>query len=546
MKMRSTRTVAVVAILLFSGLAKGQTFNRVFEILQDHCASCHGGSSPIAYDLGTTPAQTYAALVGVTPLNPSAAAKGHKLVDPGHPYNSFLLKKIGANLDGYFNLDLPSEGNPMPQGGGPSLTSYEAELIRQWIQAGAKQTGNTVDTTLIKEYYQNGGQAFATPPPAPAPGTGFQIRFGPIFLPHSGISGSEVEYLKKEQLHLPADLEVTSIEAHMNSQSHHFLLFKFDDSISAAAYNQGLRLVNLLNVATDGNKQLQGLWQYDNTLNLPATTAFYFDQDDVFDLNYHLKNYSATETLPADVYLNVLTQPRGSGAREMRAQLVNNSNLFLLPGNNSVTMNDTWGGDDREIWTITSHTHKYGTDFDIFIRDSTNGSRGEQIYEGFYNVDYIFNQGYYDWQHPAIRIFDSLYTVYQSEGLIFDTKFNNTSGSFVTFGLTTNDEMQLSSYLYVNKHEVVAVGSAPATIADPYRYSVYPNPVHDHATLDFAGVRRTGNWTIVDLNGKSVLAGDFKARTEIKIEQPGLSKGIYLLKVTLDNGKSLSHKLLVE
>ena len=42
------------------------------------------------------------------------------------------------------------------------------------------------------------------------------------------------------------------------------------------------------------------------------------------------------------------------------------------------------------------------------------------------------------------------------------------------------------------------------------------------------------------------VAGDFKARTEIKIEQPGLSKGIYLLKVTLDNGKSLSHKLLVE
>ncbi len=546
MKMRSTRTVALLAILLFSGLSKAQTFNRVFEILQDHCASCHGGSNPIAYDLGTTPAQTYAALVGVTPLNPSAAAKGHKLVDPGHPYNSFLLKKAGANLDGYFNLDLPSEGNPMPQGGGASLTAYEAEVIRQWIQAGAKQTGNTVDTTLIKDYYQNGGQAFATPPPAPAPGTGFQVRFGPLFLPHNGLAGSEIEYLKKEQLHLPADLEVTSIEADMNSQSHHFLLFKFDDSISAAAYNHGTRVVNLLNVATDGNKQLQGLWQYDNTLNLPATTAFYFDHDDVFDLNYHLKNYSATETLPADVYLNILTQPRGSGAREMRAQLVNNSNLFLLPGNNSVTMNDTWGGDDREIWTITSHTHKYGTDFDIFIRDSTNGSRGEQIYEGFYNVDYTFNQGYYDWQHPAIRVFDTLYTVYQSEGLIFDTKFNNTSGNLVTFGLTTNDEMQLSSYLYVNKHEVVAVGSTPVALADPYRFSVYPNPMKDHATVDFAGVRRSGSWTIVDLNGKALANGDFKSRSEVQITQNGLASGIYLLNLALDGGRTLSYKLLVE
>jgi hypothetical protein len=546
MKMRSTRTVALLAILLFSGFAKAQTFNRVFEILQDHCASCHGGSNPIVYDLGTTPAQTYAALVGVTPLNPSAAAKGHKLVDPGHPYNSFLLKKAGANLDGYFNLDLPSEGNPMPQGGGASLTAYEAEVIRQWIQAGAKQTGNTVDTTLIKDYYQNGGQAFQTPPPAPAPGTGFQVRFGPLFLPHNGLAGSEIEYLKKEQLHLPADLEVTSIEADMNSQSHHFLLFKFDDSTSAAAYNHGTRVVNLLNVATDGNKQLQGLWQYDNTLNLPATTAFYFDHDDVFDLNYHLKNYSATETLPADVYLNIITQPRGSGAREMRAQLVNNANLFLLPGNNSVTMNDTWGGDDREIWTISSHTHKYGTDFDIFIRDSTNGSRGEQIYEGFYNVDYTFNQGYYDWQHPAIRVFDTLYTVYQSEGLIFDTKYNNTSGNLVTFGLTTNDEMQLSSYLYVNKHEVVAVGSTPIALADPYRFSVYPNPMKDHTTVDFAGVRRSGSWTILDLNGKALANGDFKSRSEVQITQNGLASGIYLLNIALDGGKSLAYKLRVE
>ncbi|MFN8397380.1 MAG: hypothetical protein U0176_22345 [Bacteroidia bacterium] len=45
--------------------AQGQTFQRVFEILQTHCSQCHGGSNPIAYDLGTTPTETYTALVGV-------------------------------------------------------------------------------------------------------------------------------------------------------------------------------------------------------------------------------------------------------------------------------------------------------------------------------------------------------------------------------------------------------------------------------------------------------------------------------------------------
>ncbi len=545
--MKSTKILALMAAFCIAsvGMTPAQsTFTRVFQILQTNCAGCHGGSNPIAYDLGTTEAQTYAALVGVTPLNPSAAAKGHKRVDPGHPYNSFLLKKIGANLDGYFNLDMPAEGNPMPQGGAPSLSAYDAEIIRQWIQAGAQQTGNVVDTALIKTYYTNGGQPFEAAPPAPAPGTGFQVRLGPLFLPTLGNTGNEIEYVKKEQLKLDADKEVYRITADLNPMSHHFLLFMYDDSIAATQYDQGLRVVNIFNGATDGSKQLQGSWQFDHTADLPAGTAFYYDKRDVLDLNYHLKNYSSTDILPADLYVNVYTQPRGSGAREMRAQLVNNGALFLLPGSNTVNMEDTWGGDDREIWQISSHTHKFGADFDIYVRDSTNGNLGPQIYEGYYNRDYTFNQGYYDWAHPAIRIFDSLYTVHASEGLIFRTRYANTSGNIVTFGLTTNDEMQLSTYLYVNKHEVVSVGGIPAAIIDPYRFEVYPNPLEDVTHVDFGGVRRSGSYAIMDINGKTIANGDFKQRTDFTLQQPELAAGVYMLQITLDNGKVLSKKLM--
>jgi hypothetical protein len=547
--MRSTKITAIAATLCiaFTGMLPAQsTFNRVFRILQNNCASCHGGTTPIAYDMGTTEASTYAAIVGVTPLNPAAAGKGYKRVDPGHPYNSFLLKKIGANLEGYYNVESPSEGNPMPQGGAPSLSAYEAEIIRQWILTGAKQSGSQVDTALIKDYYTNGGQAFETPPAPPAPGTGFQVRLGPLFLPTLGNAGNEIEYVKKEQLKLDADKEVVRIEADLNPMSHHFLLFMYDDSIAATQYQQGLRVVDIFNGATDGSKQLQGSWQFDHTAELPAGTAFYYDKRDVLDLNYHLKNYSATDILPADLYINVITQPRGSGAREMRAQLVNNGALFLIPGSNTVTMEDTWGGDDREIWQISSHTHKFGADFDIYIKDSTNGSQGPQIYEGFYNRDYTFNQGFYDWAHPAIRVFDTLYTVYASEGLIFRTRYANTSGTIVTFGLTTNDEMQLSTYLYVNKHEVVAVGNIPATIADPYRFVVYPNPIQDVTTVDFGGVRRSGTYAIMDVNGKTLLDGNFKQVTEYSMVQPTLAAGMYMLQITLDNGKVLSRKLMAD
>lgn len=134
--------------------------------------------------------------------------------------------------------------------------------------------------------------------------------------------------------------------------------------------------------------------------------------------------------------------------------------------------------------------------------------------------------------------------MHASEGLIFRTRYANTSGNIVTFGLTTNDEMQLSTYLYVNKNEVVAVGGIPATIIDPYRFEVYPNPLEDVTHVDFGGVRRSGSYAIMDINGKTIANGDFKQRTDFTLQQPELAAGVYMLQITLDNGKVLSKKLM--
>jgi len=61
------------------------------------------------------------------------------------------------------------------------------------------------------------------------------------------------------------------------------------------------------------------------------------------------------------------------------------------------------------IWSLGSHTHKYGTDFDIYLND--NGTYGEQVYEGDYNFDYTINQGYYNYAEPAFRTFDDYLTI---------------------------------------------------------------------------------------------------------------------------------------
>ena len=470
-----------VLLLCFS-LAKGQSdFSQVYDILQTNCASpsCHGGTNPLSF-LGSK-ATVYSAITNKVPTNPAAIAAGYKLIDPGHPYNSYLLKKIGNTMDSYLALK-PAEGNQMPSGQ-PALSNYDIEIVRQWVLHGAKFNSLDIDTNVIWEYYNVGGLPFNSAPDPPAAGEGFQVRLGPIFVDKLGSGNEEREYLKKEQLNLPGDMEVTNIEGVMNTQSHHFLLFAFDDSASAAAEDNGLRLVNLANNAFDGNKQFTSAWQFSETFNLPSTTAFFWDKRDVLDLNYHFKNYSNTDVLPVDFYLNVYTQPRGSGNIEMRAELVNNALLLVPQGVSTANMSDNGWGDGRRIWMISSHTHKYGKDFDIYVRNP-NGSNGDQIYEGFFSADYGFNQGFYDWQHPAIRIFDTLYRVASNEGLNFVTDYDNTGPSAVTFGLTTADEMQLSTYLYVNESEAAVAIDQPRD-KNPFLMTVFPNPARGNASVGF-------------------------------------------------------------
>jgi sugar lactone lactonase YvrE/mono/diheme cytochrome c family protein len=104
------------------------------QIFTPYCVSCHttGGLGPMSLaDEGTS----YAALVNVTPLNGVAKSAGLKLVVPGDPSKSFLLDKLTGD-----NWQI-GMGDRMPQGGN-LLSAKQIQLVRNWILAGAPQTGS--------------------------------------------------------------------------------------------------------------------------------------------------------------------------------------------------------------------------------------------------------------------------------------------------------------------------------------------------------------------------------------------------------------------
>ena len=176
--------------LLFSSLllivafhTSGQsTARKVYDVLQTNCANayCHSSSSQAGgLDLegsgGNINAKiqdVYNNLYDVNPSNAEAASKGHKLIYPGDPYRSYLFRKVNNCLSPDVVLE-STEGADMPIGG--SMTDEDIELVRQWILYGSPLGGDVVNTTLIDDFYQNGGIESVPNPPAP-PANGFQVH----------------------------------------------------------------------------------------------------------------------------------------------------------------------------------------------------------------------------------------------------------------------------------------------------------------------------------------------------------------------------------
>lgn len=549
------KSCALVLILLFVSYPKIKaqtTFASVYTLLQANCSgnACHNGSNANIFNVDTSMAQVYHELIGVTPTNPAAAAKGDKLIDPGYPARSFLLRKIAHGLSGDLNLNQPSEGNPMPSGL-PQLKKEEIELIRQWILFGASDTGTYIDTTVLFDFYNGHGMGISQtiPPTPPNPNDGMQVHVGPYFFK----PGEEREFFHKYFLKLPDTVEVYNITPTMNTFSHHFIIYQYITNGYLTVREGSRPLGNTIDVSNFLNTSFIGTWQYYRELELPQGTGYFWGPDTRLDLNYHIHNYSPDSVIAAEVYINIYYRPKQANTIEMHAGLTTygkyNPWLLVIPNNarDTVFTNvQTAVNETRYFWMMQSHTHKLGRDYDIYLRNP-DGTKGNQVFEGFYNEDYTFNQGYYDWVHPAVRMFDPLLEVDMNNGLIHEGKFFNNGPDTVRFGFTTADEMCITYFQYTTQ---LPGSTGIEDISEGLKdVNVFPNPFNDKLNITYT-VSNEGPVSIelFDFYGKK-LQSIFNKYQPIGTYQysfnpkGALPKGVYLLSYTA-NGNSITKKVI--
>lgn len=538
----------VATVLPVKAQTPEDTYTTVYNLLATKCGGCHGGASPDGLlNLTASPEVVYNNLINANPVNPVALGKGHKRISPGYPGRSFLMRKINQGLDPQ-NNPTSGEGGMMPPFPNPALNNEEKELVRQWILQGAPQTGTVADLSLIHDFYNGEGLLGVSEPLAPPPASeGFQIYIGRYFIPPF----TESENFIKYDPQFTSAVEIHKIGVSTVPQNHHFVIYKYYPG-QAQFFPEGVRDTSF---SSHGSADIAvGVAPQVNEINLPQGTAYRWEQSTILDFNYHVVNTS-NFVLGVDAYVNFYTQPVGTAPKVMYSRFFPNFDLSI-PWDNTDHTVEAVCQDESEtnywlIWILYSHTHRYGKDYDLFLRNP-DGSTGEQIYEGFYNFDYTFNQGFYSWGVEAPqRMFDTLIQVDPRLGILQRAVYNNYAGPDpIGFGLTSLDEMMVAGFQFAYGDALPPLTSSiESNVHPPNQLQFFPNPTSNSAALQVPDFYTNQPVTLYfyNLNGKLIHQTTVNAgEKNIAIEKSNLPSGLYLCKAFsatdfIGSGKLLIH-----
>ncbi len=424
--------VGATDFAVFQGVTNSLTsattsFSRIqAKIFTPSCNSCHSAGNPFAVQSGLVlnGSAAYRSLFNGAVKDAAAIARSMKQVEPSNPDNSFLYQKLLL----WDPSKLQHFGSPMPLGT-TSLSIGQLEFIKRWIEAGAPETGDSIDPALLDDK--------ALPSYAPfialaAPAKGYQL----VIEPFAVRPNFERELFVLRELKNAAPIYVSRIETRMRTNSHHFLLYTFQGNTPAAIMPapdlvRDIRnpdnTLNFLNALPMGyHVFLGGSMTPEGGYSFPPGIALQLPANAKIDLNAHYVN-KGTADITGEAFANLHTADASQVTQVARTLDLSNTSIPLLALQRTTHTKSFIFSATTSILMLTSHMHKLGERFIIRIK---GGARdGQIVYEN------------YDWEHPAIITFETPIVLQAGQGLTSEITYNNTTSNNVNFGLTSEDEM---------------------------------------------------------------------------------------------------------
>lgn len=430
---RITVLISVMMVFYACNEQGEQADNSTFGLIQTNilntsCAigGCHLSKSDLSFlqhSLVLENSVAYANLVNVTPKNQSAKAEGIFLVKPFSSDESLIFHKIRSNSDAHHSNDY---GLPMPLGL-ELLSQGQVEFIRRWIEAGAPREGTVVDDISLLDDTTPQPENFV---PLAPPTSGIQINIEKFEV----APNFEREFFVYKKLGNTEDIYVNRVEIKMRQNSHHFLLYDFNEEITAkpevgvvrdirnpnGSMNYQNMFPMLYHVYVAGTQTPYMDYQF------PEGVAMKFPANAAIDFNSHYVNKQDV-AIEGEVNVNLHTLPVESVKKFAKTLNLGNSNFSLAP-KQKTTITKTYTVDTKtNIFALTSHTHQLGEKFVIKIAGGVRD--GEIVYTNF------------DWHHPSIVNYSNPIILNPGEGLTSEITYNNTKSVTIYFGLTSDDEM---------------------------------------------------------------------------------------------------------
>ena len=398
------------------------------KVFAGDCTSCHASGTAFANESGLSldRGAAYKNLVNAESHDQTARNDGLLRVVPGDAQKSLLYQKLILWDPNHAR----NYGAAMPLGG-QSLTVGQIELVRRWINAGAPETGDVVDASILDDGSRPSYAPFA---PLPPPASGYQLKAGPFDVaPHF-----ERELFVRRDLGNTAPVYITRIETKMRQNSHHLLMYTFTPDIPAAVMPAPdvIRDIRKPDGSMDFLKMLPmgyhaffgGSMTPTGGFQFPAGVALELPANAVIDVNSHYVN-TGNSPITGEIYANLYTVPR-SAVNLVAHTLFMNNESFALPARQRTTITKTFKvGATTTIIMLSSHMHMHG---EKFVARIAGGPRnGEIVYENT------------DWADPVIKVFAQPLVLQPGEGLTSEVTYNNTTTSQISFGLTSEDEMDI-------------------------------------------------------------------------------------------------------
>jgi hypothetical protein len=405
------------------------TFKNIQDkILSQNCATsgCHqseADASFLQHGLILASGKSHKNLLGVSPKNVSALNDGLKRLVAFDSKKSLLYQKL--LFDGK-DHNWKSYGSLMPLGG-DMLFKGQIEYIRQWIEAGAPETGVVADVALLND--RTPSLSEFEPLAAPPANDGFQVSLSPFEI----YGNFEREIFVRKPLGNMSPVYINKFQLKMRPGSHHFIMYGFRNLTNLPALNQIRDLRNKdnsLNFETFsqiGNHVFYfGGSESNITFDFPEGTAVEIPANATFDLNSHYFN-RGSKSYNGEVYMNLYTIPKEKVSKVLKVLDLGNTALNIPAKSKTVITKDFRFSKNTKIVTLFSHTHKFGEKFEILIKGGPRN--GEVIYTNT------------DWEHPLKLDFATPISLKAGEGLTSRITYNNYSDKQVGFGFTSDDEM---------------------------------------------------------------------------------------------------------